>query len=230
MCAPSTSRRSSGSPCGSAFLDVETRRARRFDAVISAWISTFCRPCRCATSRRSGSCRAAANRLLLRSRLLPEPPAESPSTTTLGQARVLDRAVGSLPGSVEFSRADLRLVRSRALRAASRRAGPGRIHDHRACLVGSPPGTRKAGVDDRLDESGHAGCRAWSSLTLELGVAQLHRDRRQACGRLARELSSFSFSRPWSGYFSASGQRERKPSCVSALARVDVVRRSGRLL
>ena len=52
---------------------------------------------------------------------LAEPPAESPSTMNssvrLG-SRTLQSA--SLPGSVEFSSADLRRVRSRALRAAAR--------------------------------------------------------------------------------------------------------------
>ena len=52
---------------------------------------------------------------------LAEPPAESPSTTKISASRgSLTVQSASLPGRVEFSSADLRRVRSRALRAASR--------------------------------------------------------------------------------------------------------------
>ena len=52
---------------------------------------------------------------------LAEPPAESPSTMkTSARAGSRTEQSASLPGRVEFSSADLRRVRSRALRAASR--------------------------------------------------------------------------------------------------------------
>ena len=59
---------------------------------------------------------------MLRSRpCFAEPPAESPSTTNSSvRAGSLTEQSASLPGSAEFSSADLRRVRSRALRAAAR--------------------------------------------------------------------------------------------------------------
>ena len=52
---------------------------------------------------------------------LAEPPAESPSTTNSSHsAGSVTEQSASLPGRSEFSSADLRRVRSRALRAASR--------------------------------------------------------------------------------------------------------------
>ena len=59
---------------------------------------------------------------MLRSRALTaEPPAESPSTmNSSASAGSLTEQSASLPGSAEFSSADLRRVRSRALRAAAR--------------------------------------------------------------------------------------------------------------
>ena len=66
--------------------------------------------------------RSGSTAWVLRSRpCLAEPPAESPSTTNSSASDgSLTEQSASLPGSVEFSSADLRRVRSRALRAASR--------------------------------------------------------------------------------------------------------------
>ena len=92
-------------------------------AVISAWISRF----ESTLSMRFFSTlmilpRSGSTAWVLRSRpCLAEPPAESPSTTnSSASAGSLTEQSASLPGSVEFSSADLRRVRSRALRAASR--------------------------------------------------------------------------------------------------------------
>ena len=92
-------------------------------AVISAWISLLER----TLSIRAFSTlmilpRSGSTAWVLRSRpCLAEPPAESPSTMK-SSARAGSRTVqsASLPGRVEFSSADLRRVRSRALRAAWR--------------------------------------------------------------------------------------------------------------
>ncbi len=92
-------------------------------AVISAWISVFER----TLSIRFFSTlmilpRSGRIACVLRSRpCFAEPPAESPSTTnSSASAGSRTEQSASLPGSVEFSSADLRRVRSRALRAAAR--------------------------------------------------------------------------------------------------------------
>ncbi len=92
-------------------------------AVMSAWISLLPR----TLSIRFFSTlmilpRRGSTACVLRSRpCLAEPPAESPSTTnSSASAGSRTEQSASLPGSVEFSSADLRRVRSRALRAASR--------------------------------------------------------------------------------------------------------------
>ena len=92
-------------------------------AVMSAWISVFCS----TLSMRLFSTlrilpRSGRIAWVLRSRALTaEPPAESPSTTNNSDSDgSLTEQSASLPGSVEFSSADLRRVRSRALRAALR--------------------------------------------------------------------------------------------------------------
>ena len=92
-------------------------------AVISAWISLF----ESTLSMRFFSTlmifpRSGRIAWVLRSRpCLAEPPAESPSTMKISaSAGSRTEQSASLPGSVEFSSADLRRVRSRALRAASR--------------------------------------------------------------------------------------------------------------
>ena len=92
-------------------------------AVISAWISVLAS----TLSIRLFSTlrilpRSGRIAWVLRSRALTaEPPAESPSTTNSSASDgSLTEQSASLPGSVEFSSADLRRVRSRALRAAAR--------------------------------------------------------------------------------------------------------------
>ena len=66
--------------------------------------------------------RSGSTACVLRSRpCLAEPPAESPSTMKISASDgSFTEQSASLPGSVEFSSADLRRVRSRALRAAAR--------------------------------------------------------------------------------------------------------------
>ena len=92
-------------------------------AVISAWISLFAS----TLSMRARSTlrilpRSGSTACVERSRpCLAEPPAESPSTMKISDsAGSLTEQSASLPGRREFSSADLRRVRSRALRAASR--------------------------------------------------------------------------------------------------------------
>ena len=92
-------------------------------AVMSAWISVFLS----TLSMRLFSTlrilpRSGSTACVLRSRpCLAEPPAESPSTmkSSASDGSFTEQSA-SLPGSVEFSSADLRRVRSRALRAAAR--------------------------------------------------------------------------------------------------------------
>ena len=92
-------------------------------AVIRAWISLLER----TLSMRFFSTlmilpRSGRMAWVLRSRpCFAEPPAESPSTMKISaSAGSRTEQSASFPGSVEFSSADLRRVRSRALRAASR--------------------------------------------------------------------------------------------------------------
>ena len=90
---------------------------------MSAWISWFCR----TLSIRAFSTlrilpRSGSTAWVARSRpCLAEPPAESPSTmkSSVSEGSRMEQSA-SLPGSAEFSSADLRRVRSRALRAAAR--------------------------------------------------------------------------------------------------------------
>ena len=87
----------------------------------------------------------------------------------------------SLPGRREFSSADLRRVRSRALRAASRaREACDRLGDHLAGLARVLlQELAQPGVDDRLHEALHAGvAQLGLGLALELRIAQLGRDDR----------------------------------------------------
>src|SRR6266581_1894587 len=103
--------------------------------------------------------RSGSTACVLRSRpCLAEPPAESPSTTNSSASDgSLTEQSASLPGSVEFSSADLRLVG---------------LHDHGArlarVLLQELPQSR---IDDRLDEAGHAGVAELRlGLSLELRV------------------------------------------------------------
>src|SRR5690348_17364869 len=87
---------------------------------MSAWISWFCR----TLSIRARSTlrilpRSGSTAWVLRSRpCLAEPPAESPSTMKISASDgSLTEQSASLPGRREFSSADLRRVRSRALRS-----------------------------------------------------------------------------------------------------------------
>ena len=124
MCAPSTSASVSNTTLWyRAFSMSNSSRTPVPTAVIKAWISWFWR----TLSIRLFSTfrilpRSGRMAWVLRSRALTaEPPAESPSTTNnSANAGSLTEQSASLPGSVEFSSADLRLVRSRALRAAER--------------------------------------------------------------------------------------------------------------
>src|ERR1700691_1848212 len=146
-------------------------------AVISAWISVFAR----TLSMRDFSTlrilpRSGSTAWVLRSRpCLAEPPAESPSTTN-SSARdgSLTEQSASLPGSVEFSRADLRRGRARAVRAGpgGARALPG-LHDHRARLARVLlQELAQAAVDARLDEARHSGVAELGlRLALDLGAA-----------------------------------------------------------
>ncbi len=92
-------------------------------AVMSAWTSLLAS----TLSMRAFSTlrilpRSGSTAWVCRSRpCLAEPPAESPSTTKISaRDGSLTEQSASLPGSFEFSRALLRRVRSRALRAAER--------------------------------------------------------------------------------------------------------------
>ncbi len=163
---------------------------------------------------------------------LAEPPAESPSTTN-SSARLgsLTEQSASLPGSVEFSSADLRRVRSRALRAASRArcAWTAFMITARASLGFSSRNSARPAVDDRLDEAGHA----WIAelglgLTLELRVAQLDRDdgRQSLAHVIAGEVVLFLLEQTVVAGVLVERAREggAKARHVRAtLARVDVV-------
>ena len=137
----------------------------------------------------------------------------------------------SLPGSVEFSSADLRRVRSRALRAASRaRCGLHGLHDHGARLARVLlEELAEAGVDDRLDEAGHPGVAELGlRLALELRVAELDRDHRgQALADvLAGEVVLFLLEQAVVARVLVERARQRRAEAAqvgAALARVDVV-------
>ena len=97
------------------------------------------------------------------------------------QRRVLDRAVGELARQRVFSSADLRRVRSRALRAASRAcaAETALRDDLRASLGFSSRNSPSLAVDDRRDEALHARVAELGlRLALELRVLELRGDDR----------------------------------------------------
>ena len=97
----------------------------------------------------------------------------------LGQRGSRTEQSASLPGSAEFSSADLRRVRSRALRAAARAwaaetALPMTASRLLRVLLEE---LGQLAVDDRLDEALHARVAELGlGLALELRVLQLHRD------------------------------------------------------
>ena len=120
-------------------------------AVISAWISLLAR----TLSIRLFSTlmilpRSGSTACVLRSRpCFAEPPAESPSTmNSSASAGSLTEQSASLPGRVEFSSADLRRVRSRALRAASRARAAS------TALTEDPPGIRRVLLEELAELCG----------------------------------------------------------------------------
>ena len=151
-------------------------------AVISAWISSFSR----TLSMRLFSTlrilpRSGSTACVWRSRpCLAEPPAESPSTMKISASDgSLTEQSASLPGSVEFSSADLRRVRSRALRAAARACAAGTALRMIALRLGGVllEELGELRVDDRLDEALHARVAELGlRLALELRVGELGGD------------------------------------------------------
>ena len=154
-------------------------------AVISAWISLLER----TLSIRLFSTlmilpRSGSTAWVFRSRpCFAEPPAESPSTmNSSASAGSLTEQSASLPGSVEFSSADLRRVRSRALRAASRaRAASTALTRIRRASAGcSSRNSPSCAVDDLLDQAlDRRVAELGLGLALELRVGELHRDHRR---------------------------------------------------
>ena len=151
-------------------------------AVIRVWISVF-------FSIRSMRARSTLRILPRMGRMawfsglrarMAEPPAESPSTmNSSASSAFLVRQSVSLPGRPAPSRADLRLVASRAERAASAgMGGLGRLGDHLAGLgrvLLEPLGQLLVGrpLDQRAD--GHV-AELGLGLALELRIDQLDRD------------------------------------------------------
>ena len=153
-------------------------------AVISAWISLLAS----TLSMRLFSTlmifpRSGRTAWVWRSRpCLAEPPAESPSTMKSSASRgSLTEQSASLPGSVEFSSADLRRVRSRALRAASRaRAASTALHEDAPGVAGVLlEELAEAAVHDLLHEAlDRRVAELGLGLALELRVGELDRDHR----------------------------------------------------
>ncbi len=108
------------------------------------------------------------------------PPALFPSTMKSSHwAGSLIEQSASLPGRAVVSRADLRRVRSRALRAACRAfaASTALLTIARASVGCSSRNCAQGGVDRALDEPAHRRvAEARLRLALELRLAQLHRD------------------------------------------------------
>src|SRR6478735_5423990 len=139
-------------------------------AVISAWISVFCR----TLSMRDFSTlrilpRSGSTACVARSRpCLAEPPAESPSTMKISVSDgSFTEQSASLPGSVEFSSAHLR-------------RGDGLADDRARLRRVLLEELGELGVDDRRDEPLHPGVAELRlRLALELRVLQLGRDDRR---------------------------------------------------
>ena len=203
-------------------------------AVIIAWISLF----ESTLSIRFFSTlmilpRSGSTACVLRSRpCLAEPPAESPSTMKISaSAGSRTEQSASLPGSVVFSSADLRRVRSRALRAASRarEACDGLADDVapvRGVLLqelGQPA------VDRRLDEAlDRRVAELGLGLALELRVLDLDRDdRRQSLAHvLAAEVVVLLLELALLARVVVDRARQRRAEARevrAALDRVDVV-------
>ena len=142
--------------------------------------------------------RSGSTACVLRSRpCFAEPPAESPSTMN-SSASAGSRTVqsASLPGRVEFSSADLRRVRSRALRAAWRARAASTAFEtiRRASARVLLEELAELAVDGLLDQAldrrvAELGLR----LALELRVGELHRDHR---GQALADVVAASGSRP----------------------------------
>ena len=212
-------------------------------AVISAWISLFCRTLSIrafSTLRilpRSGSTACVA-----RSRpCLAEPPAESPSTmnSSVSDGSRIEQSA-SLPGSAEFSSARLapREV-ARLARGGARLGGRDGLADDRVALgAGSPRGTRRASA---LTTDSTKPCHARVAelglrLALELRVGELGRDDGgQALAHvLAREVVVLLLELALVARVAVERARQRRAEARevrAALVRVDVVgEREDRLL
>ena len=127
--------------------------------------------------------RSGSTAWVLRSRAcFAEPPAESPSTMkSSASAGSRTEQSASLPGRVEFSSADLRRVRSRALRAASRAraASTAFCRMRRALARVLLEELAELAVDGLLDQAlDRRVAELRLRLPLELGIAKLHRDHR----------------------------------------------------
>ena len=184
--------------------------------------------------------RSGSTAWVLRSRpCLAEPPAESPSTTnSSASAGSRTEQSASLPGSVEFSSADLR---GQVARLAGGLAGAGGLHRLVDDLAGlgrvlleelaeaAVDGGLHEALDRRVAELG-------LGLALELGVLDLHRDdRREALAHvLALEVVVLLLQQALLARVGVERARERGAEARqvrAALVRVDVVgEREQRLL
>ncbi len=169
-----------------------------------------------------------------------EPPAESPSTTNSSDsAGSLIEQSASLPGSVEFSSADLapREI-ARLARRGPRLRRRDRLADHRAGLLRVLlEELRQPRVDDRVDEALHPGIAELRlRLTLELRIGELGRDHggQTFADVLAGEVVVLLLELALLArvLVERAGQRRAEAAEVrAALERVDVVReREHRLL
>ena len=203
-------------------------------AVISAWISLL----ESTLSMRFFSTlmilpRSGRIAWVLRSRpCLAEPPAESPSTMKISaSAGSRTEQSASLPGRVEFSSADLRRVRSRALRAASRARDASTALRMIRFAVGGVllEELGQALVHGRLDEPlDRRVAELGLGLALELRVADLHGDdRREALAHvLALKVLVLLLQLTLLARVRVDGAREGRAEARevrAALVRVDVV-------
>ena len=177
--------------------------------------------------------RSGSTAWVLRSRpCLAEPPAESPSTTNSSASEgSLTEQSASLPGSVEFSSADLRRVRSRALRAASRArwACTDFMITARASLGFSSRNSPRPVLTIDSTKPAMPGLPSlvfvWPSNWGSRSLTEITAVRPSRTSSPER-LSSFSFSRPLLARVLVQRARERRAEAGhvrAALARVDVV-------